>query len=401
MQDDNRPLAIHGGQPVRDRKLSSQVRVSPETRARILDLLDDGTFSGWYGGPLSREFEKAFSAYHGSGFHSVATNSGTSALHVACAVLELTSTDEVIVPAAAYQSAASVVVQCGAIPVIADVRADTLSLEAATVERLLTPRTRAVMVVHFFGCPTEMQELARLCTDRGVTLIEDCAQSHGARLHDARIGMFGDMACYSFAPRKHLATGEGGMVMTRSAEMSDLLRSLVNKGKGPDYPQYDRLGFSYVMPEFTALLGLDGLAKLDSEIVARTSAAAVYRERLTDSGLGMPTEPPWGQHVYFKFPILLPPASAAYLLTTVDALLAENVGCRQSHPPLGRIRWLREYVESRTNDVPRCPTADAVIPRLFEVDTGPWITEREAHLNADAVLKVWEHVRSLPSSPQG
>lgn len=192
-----------------------------------------------------------------------------------------------------------------------------------------------------------------------------------------------------------MGTGEGGMVMTRSPELRDLIRSLVNRGKGPEYPQYDRLGFSYVMPEFSALLGLDGLAKLDAEIASRTTAAAVYRERLKDSGLGMPTEPAWGQHIYFKFPISLPRDHASYLHPVVNALLAENVGCRQSHPPLAHIKWLRAYVESRTADVPPCPVADDVIPRLFEVDTGPWIDEREANLNAEAVLKVWEHVHSL------
>lgn len=184
--------------------------------------------------------------------------------------------------------------------------------------------------------------------------------------------------------------------MTRSSELRDLIRSLVNRGKGPEYPQYDRLGFSYVMPEFSALLGLDGLAKLDDEISARTAAARVYRERLQDSGLGMPAEPPWGQHIYFKFPILLPPEQAPYLMTVVEALLAENVGCRQSHPPLAHIKWLHEYVQTRLHRSPECPQADEVIPRLFEVDTGPLIDEREAHRNADAVLKVWDYLQSLP-----
>lgn len=392
---DASPLAVEGGEPIRSAKLASTIRISDETAARLAKLVEGGVYSGWFGGPLCREFEQRFSSYHGSGYECVAANSGTSALHIAIASLDLGPDDEVIVPAAAYQAAASVVLQERAIPVLIDVDEESMTMVPQLLEDAITPRTAAVIVVHFFGVPNNMEAIAAICAERGVTLIEDCAQAHGATVNDRKVGTFGDIACWSFAPRKHLATGEGGMVMARSDARMRVMRQLANRGKGDNYRDYVRVGFSYQMTEFSALLGIDGLEKLDTEIGARRACCDVYREILrSETGISFLTDPSWGRSVAFKFPVVLDGRLSGRLDGIVDAVLAENVGCRPSHPPLTTIGWLREYLASHGRATPSAPVAESVLPAIIELDTGPWIGKREAAENALALKKVLQWMLS-------
>lgn len=388
-------LAILGGTPVRDEPINANtIAVDDDLTRAVLDLLEHHPLSDFYGGANVLRFEEAFARYHGPAFAAVAVNSGTSALHLALTVGGVGPGDEVIVPAFCFVAAATAVVQVGAIPVVADVEAESLTLDPKSVTGLIGPGTRAVLAVHYWGLPADVVSLRRLCDQHGLVLIEDTAQAPGGTVAGAKTGTFGEFATFSFAMRKHITCGEGGMVLTTSAKDAQRVKSLANVGKGPGWDEYRTTGYSYRMVEVSALIGLHGLRRLDREISARRAAAAVYRDVLRGSGLTLVQSPPWGESVYFKQPILLPDGWDGDRSFLVDAVSAENVSCKIPHRPLYEVPWLAEHLRERGRyrGPEECPIAANARPRLFEVETGPHLPRDEAAKSAHAVEKVWHHV---------
>lgn len=388
-------LALNGGRPVRPAPLPWGLVVTDVLRRRILEAVDTGILSEWYNGPQARRFEDAFAAFHGEGVHAVAVNSGTSALHLALEVAGVGSGDEVILPALCYVAAAVAVVQLGATPVICDVEQRSLTLDPERARELIGPQTRAILPVHFWGYPADLPALRRLCDEHGLALVEDAAQAPGCRVGDALTGSFGDTAAFSFANRKHVTCGEGGMVLCRSADVAARVRALANCGKGIGWDEYESHGYSYRMVEVSAVAGLYGLARIGEEIAARRAAATKYRRMLAGSTLEPVPDPPWGEAVYFKLPIMLPGDRAGDRDLVVRAIAAENVSCRVPHRPLYAIEWLAQHVEQagRPSGPEECPVTARLYPRLFEVETGPNLPPDEASRSATAVDKVWRAIR--------
>jgi perosamine synthetase len=393
MNSKQRQLAIEGGTPARPAPIEPLYWVGHETRDHILRIVDSGEFSIWYGGPVVKEFEEKFASWSGAA-DAVAVNTGHSALHAAVAAIGLQPGDEVVIPAALYVSAASVVVQEGAIPVICDISEETYVMSVDDLRRHVTDRTRAVIVVHFWGCPVNMEPICEFARDRHIVVIEDCGQSHGSKVGDRITGSIGDFGCFSFAPRKHITTGQGGMVICRKAEDGPLVRELVNKGKGFGWLAYNRLGYGYLMPDLSAAIGIDGLQNIDAEVNRRRQAASIYRRVLAETPLVLSDDPPWGSHVYFKMPILLPEGMASVRDFFKKAIEAENVSCRVPHPPAWTIPWLAEYVASkgRPYDPSLYPVAGGLLPRMVEVETGPNMSEHDVEVSAHVVLDVWNYV---------
>ncbi|OAB55262.1 hypothetical protein AY600_13820, partial [Phormidium willei BDU 130791] len=298
-------LAIHGGPPARPAPLRPLVALTEAAKREVVAVLDDGELSRWYGGPQALRFERAFAAFHGVG-HGLAVNSGTSALHVAYAAAGLGPGDEVILPVAGYVSVAIAAVQQGAVPIFCDVQPGTLNMDPADLAERITPATKLIVPVHFWGRPAEMPAIMALAERHGLQVIEDCGQSHGARIAGRRVGSFGRLAAFSFAPRKHISTGQGGMVLARDAAAAEAARRIANKGKGDGWLDYRELGFSYAMPELDALVGLHQIDGLDAQLDLRRRLAAIYRAVLADTDLGLPEETPEVEHAYFKMPLRLP-----------------------------------------------------------------------------------------------
>jgi perosamine synthetase len=385
-------LAIHGGTPVRPRPVSMTAHLSAAAKQRIAELLDrNEPLSEYYGGPWARRFEEEFAGFHGPGHHAVAVNSGTSALHVSLAAAGVGPGDEVIVPALCFVAAATAIVQLGATPILCDAEPTSLTMDTRMAQDLVTERTRAILPVHLWGYPADLASLRTLCDAHGLALIEDACQAPGARVGDALTGTFGDFAAYSFANRKHIHCGDGGMVLCRSAEAAGLVRSMANFGKGPGWDDYHTVGYNYRMVEISALIGLDGLADLHHEIARRRDAAALYRDGLGDTDLTPVPTPPWGDSVYFKMPLLLPERHVASRRSVIEAIHAENVSSRVPHRPLFAIPWLTEILRARGRyrGAESCPVAASAHARLFEVETGPHLPREEAVRSVHAVQKVW------------
>jgi dTDP-4-amino-4,6-dideoxygalactose transaminase len=294
----------------------TDVQITEEDVDAVLDCLR----SGWLTmGPRTEAFEGAFADYVGSR-HAVAVSSGTAALHLAARATQIEPGDEVIVPGLTFVASASAFRFVGAHPVFCDVESPTRpNLDPADVDRRLTPRTKAVVAVHFCGYPADVLALRELCDDRGLTLIEDAAQAVGATVDGTgrKTGTVGDIGCFSLFSKKQLCVGEGGMVVTDDDELAARVRSLRShamttvtwdrhRGHASSYDVTD-IGFNFRLDEPRAALGRSRLPRLDADIAARRRTVRTYRDRLAGlDGLELAwddTDVARGSH--FAFPVLL------------------------------------------------------------------------------------------------
>jgi len=230
-------------------------------------------------GPELAAFETELSAYHAVA-DAVAVSSGTAGLHLALLTLGIENGDEVILPSFAFAGVVNAVVQAGAVPILVEIDPLTLNLDPEAVEQAITPRTRAILVVHTFGVPAEMDSLASIASRRGLALIEDACESIGAEFDGRRAGSFGDLAILGFYPNKQMTTGEGGAVLTRNAEYTARLRQLRNQGRDASAGWLDQIepGFNYRLSELACALGRVQLWRLDEMLTLRERAAKRYDE---------------------------------------------------------------------------------------------------------------------------
>jgi len=228
-------------------------------------------------GPELAAFESELAAYHGVE-HAVAVNSGTAGLHLALLTLGVGEGDEVIMPSFAFVAVANAVLQVRAKPVFAEIDPLTLNLDPAAVEQAITPRTRAVLVIHTFGVPAEMDALKDLALRHGLVLNEDACEAIGAELEGRRAGSFGDLAVVGFYPNKQMTTGEGGAVLARDPMRAARLRRLRNQGRDPgaDWLDYVEPGYSYRLSELACALGRVQLRRIDEVLARRRQVAERY-----------------------------------------------------------------------------------------------------------------------------
>jgi dTDP-4-amino-4,6-dideoxygalactose transaminase len=227
-------------------------------------------------GPKAKDFEKEFCAFTGAP-HAVSVSSCTAGLHLAYLYLGLKAGDEVIVPAQTHTATAHAVEFCGAKPIFVDAEIQTGNLDIEQVEGLITPRTRALSLVHYLGLPVDMDRIRRLAERHHLFVVEDCALALGARFRGTHTGLFGDLGVFSFYPAKHMTTSEGGMVITRSAEIAARIGRQkafgvdldVSERKQPGIYDVTMLGYNYRMSEVAAALGSAQLRRVEGFLASR------------------------------------------------------------------------------------------------------------------------------------
>jgi perosamine synthetase len=260
-------------------------------------------------GPKLREFEAALARYVGVP-HAVAVSSGTAALHLSLLALDLQAGDEVIVPSFTFIAVANAVRYVGALPVFADIDSETLNLAPASVEAAITPRTRALIVVHTFGRPAD-PALLKIAQRHHLRVIEDASEAIGAEVNGRRVGSFGDTGIFAFYPNKQITTGEGGVVVTRDPRLARRIAALRNQGRYPpaesqsenSWFDHAELGYNYRIGEMECALGLSQLSRIDAILARREANARRYCELLRDTpGLILPaTEIPGQRLSWFVF----------------------------------------------------------------------------------------------------
>ena len=253
-------------------------------------------------GPEGEALERELAAFTGAP-HAVGVNSGTDALHFALVAAGIGPGDEVIVPSFTFFATAEAVSYTGATPVFADIDSPTFNLSPASFEKTITAKTRAVIAVHLFGQSAALDEISRICTERDLILVEDCAQALGADYKGRRAGSWGDFGCFSFYPTKNLAAvGDAGLVTMRQKRHADTIRMLRHHGSRQTY-LHERVGWNSRLDELQAAVLRVKLRKLDEFNAARRRVAQRYRERLAGAALELPAEDARGTHVYHQFTI--------------------------------------------------------------------------------------------------
>lgn len=271
--------------------------IGDEERAAVDRVLRSGMIAQ---GPEVAAFEREFADHFVDGRETVAVNSGTSGLHLGLLACGIGPGDEVIVPSFTFAATGNSVALTGATPVFADIDPATLTLDVASVDAAITPRTRAIMPVHLYGHPADMVALRALAERHGLALFEDAAQAHGAKINGRPVGTFGSFTMFSLYPTKNMTSGEGGMVTAGSAEIARMLRLLRNQGMERQY-ENEIVGFNARMTDLHAAIGRVQLTKVDAWTQKRRENAAFLDAHL--AGVEIPFVAPGVHHVYHQYTI--------------------------------------------------------------------------------------------------
>ena len=273
-----------------------------------LKYVTDCVQSGWVSslGKYVRDFEEQFAAFCGTRY-GVATFNGTVALHLLMATLNIGPGDEVITPSLTYVATANAVRYTGATPVFVDSDPHTWNIDPNQVAKAITPRTRAIIAVHLYGHPADMDALRTIADAHNLWLLEDAAEAHGARYKGRRVGGLGDAAVFSFYGNKIITTGEGGIIVTNNKAWADRAFFLENQGRYADNPYWHpEVGFNYRMTNIQAAIGLAQLEQIETMIAIRQRNAAHYNRRLVDApGLTLPPAMEWAENVYWMYSVVI------------------------------------------------------------------------------------------------
>lgn len=267
--------------------------------------------SGWVSslGSFVPEFEREFAAFCGARF-GIAVCNGTAALHLALLAAGVGEGDEVLVPSLTYVATANAVRYCGATPVFVDADPAIWCMQAEGLDAMVTPRTRAIVPVHLYGHPCDMDAILELARRRGLAVIEDAAEAHGAEYRGRRVGALGAIGCFSFYGNKIITTGEGGMCVTDDARLAERLRSLRDHAMDPERRYWhEQIGYSYRMTNLQAALGVAQMGKIANFVERKRRLAGWYAEMLAPLAaagrIQLHPEAPWAASVYWLYSVLV------------------------------------------------------------------------------------------------
>jgi dTDP-4-amino-4,6-dideoxygalactose transaminase len=358
---------------------------SPEIREEEMEEVLATLRSAWIGtGPRVARFESEFREYAGAG-HAVAVNSCTAGLHLAMMGLGLGPEDEVIVPAMTFAATANAVIHAGGRPVLAEVDRDTMCLTPEAVEAKLTPRTRAVVPVHFAGRPCEIEAIVALAREAGLAVVEDCAHAIETLVNGRHAGTFGDFGVFSFYVTKNVVTGEGGMVVTSDEDAAARIKTLALHGLSADawsrfsdegYKHYEVVepGFKYNMMDLQAALGVPQLARAETNLKRREEIWRRYDEAFADLPLRTPAAEASGtRHARHLYTVVL---DLEHLSCTRDEVLLglhrQNIGTGVHYRALHLHPYYRETGGYVHGDF---PNAEWISDRTVSLPLSPKLTD--------------------------
>ncbi|HEX8961078.1 MAG TPA: DegT/DnrJ/EryC1/StrS aminotransferase family protein [Geobacteraceae bacterium] len=359
----------------------------------------DSLRSGWITtGPKVKRFEEEFKAYVGAPY-AVPLSSATAGEHLTLLALKIKPGDEIITTPMTFASTVSMCVLCGARPVLVDIEPGTLNIDASQIREKITPRTRAIIPVHFAGQPCDMDAIFALAREFGLTVIEDAAHAVGTEYKGRRIGSFDSISIFSFHPNKNITTGEGGMVCTPDEALAEEVSLLKFHGMNREAwrrfsaqgnPSYDIMipGFKYNMMDIQAAIGLHQLPKLDGFIAKRTEIAAYYNEAFADvAEIRTPQLAPYDQrHAWHLY---TPLVRIEKLAIDRDRFMAElkglNIGSGLHYKAIHHHAWYREHLPQPAGSL---PNADYASDRILSLPLFPRMTMDDARDVVEAVKTV-------------
>ncbi len=359
----------------------------------------DSLKSGWITtGPKVKRFEDAFKAYVGAPF-AVPLSSATAGLHLTLLALDIKPGDEIITTPMTFASTVSMIILCGGTPILADIEPGTLNIDVNEVARKITPKTRAVIPVHFAGQSCDMDPLFDLAREHGLTVIEDAAHAAGTEYKGRKIGSLETISIFSFHPNKNITTGEGGMVCTADENLAEEISLLKFHGMSREAwkrfsasgtPNYDIMlpGFKYNMMDIQAAIGIHQLPKLDGFIDRRRAIAEYYNRELAGiAELALPAYAPYAQrHAWHLY---TPLVRIEMLTIDRDGFMAElkghNIGSGLHYKAIHHHAWYREHLAIADSELPNASYASE---RIISLPLFPRMTDDDARDVVEAVKAV-------------
>lgn len=305
----SRPTALSDDATARAQISDAFIPIAePLLNGNELAYVTDCITSSWVSsiGEYIPRFEEAFARFCGTK-HGIAASNGTTALHLALIVAGVGPGDEVIVPSLTFVATANAVMYTGAKPILADCEPRTWNLDPADVLRKITPRTKAIIPVHLYGHPVDMEAINRIAADHKLVVIEDAAEAHGAEYKGRRVGGLGRIAAFSFYGNKIITTGEGGMLTTDDDELAEKARWLRDHGMSPTKRYWHPvIGFNYRLTNIQAALGVAQMERIEDFVARKRGIAALYNDLLKRiPGIKLPPEEPWARNVFWMYSILV------------------------------------------------------------------------------------------------
>lgn len=349
-------------------------------KAYVLDCLESTWISSI--GKYVERFESAFAEYCGVR-HALTCSNGTTALHLALLALGVGPGDEVIVPTLTFVATANAVSFCGARPVLVDSEPETWNLDPALVEARIGPRTKGIIVVHLWGHPANVAPLREIARRRGLFLLEDAAQAHGAVYRGARVGSLADVGAFSFFGNKIVTTGEGGMVTTDDTALAERMRLLRSQGMDPQRRYWHPIiGYNYRMTNVAAAIGLAQLERIEDLLGRRREIAAWYRHELAGvPGLSWQADTEWARHAWWMVTPLMDLDSPAVREDIIPQLARRGVEAR---PVVYPVHEQPPYAPDVAGE--RFPVAERVARRGINLPTWVGLTRDDVRYVCEGLL---------------
>lgn len=351
----------------------------------LIECIDTGWVSSE--GPFIKRFEEAFAAKVGRKY-GVAVSNGSVALDTALIALDLKPSDEVIMPTFTIICCASAITRAGANPVLVDADPLTWNMNVSEIEAKITPKTKAIMVVHIYGLPVEMDKVLRLAQKYNLKIIEDAAEQHGQHYKRRPVGSFGNISCFSFYPNKHITTGEGGMIATDDTNLAERCRSLRNLcfQAGRRFV-HDELGYNYRMTNIQAALGVAQLERIDEFVAKKRRIGALYNKllsRVTSIQLGLPrTE--YAESIYWVYGIVLKDEVPFDARAAIKRLDKVGVGARPFFWPMHEQPVFTKMGLFKGESY---PVSERIARRGFYIPSGLGLTEEQIEDAAKRLISI-------------
>lgn len=345
--------------------------IGPEEKQAVMEVLDSGIIAQ---GPRTQAFEEAFAALCTTK-HAIATSSGTTALHVALLAHKIGPGDEVITSPFTFIASANSILYAGARPVFVDIDPRTFNIDVTKIEAVITEKTKAILPVHLFGLPCDMDAIMKIAKKHHLAVIEDACQSHGATYKGKKAGSFGT-GTFSLYPTKNITSAEGGMITTNDPALDESCRVIRNHGMRVRY-YHDELGFNFRMTDIHAAIGLAQLGKLERLNAARFANAKFYNENLR--GVITPYVPEGYGHVYHQYTVRVPNRQRD---TLRDYLRENGIGSEIYYPiPIHKQRF---YVEKLAYDL-TLPETEKAAQEVLSLPVHPSLSRQDLEAVVAAV----------------
>jgi perosamine synthetase len=362
----------------------------PTLGGNELKYVTDCVKTNWISshGKYIEDFEKQFANYCNVS-QGIACSNGTTALHLAIEAMGIGRGDEIIIPTFTMVASCNAVIYSGAKPVLVDSELETWNMDPEKIEEKITPKTKAIMVVHTYGHPVDMDKIKKIASKHNLPIIEDAAEAHGAEYKGKKTGSLGDIACFSFYANKILTTGEGGMVITNNERWADRARSLRNHYFGKVRFIHDDLGYNYRMTNIQAAIGLAQLEKIEDYISARRNNAQLYNQLLKPiQGITTPPEASWAKNVYWMYGILIQDDFGMTMPEVRAALEKKGIDTRTFFIGMHKQPAYKKH-DPRYPDINGSyPKSDELERKGFYLPSGSSLTQEQIHTVAEALTSL-------------